>query len=101
MLDPILSITDRSGIPEVTQAIDLDMTVLPWFTESSARWSVRWSSQRLTNVAKNIVQPQNYFQLGSIVSGFDERSLPRLPAFGNAPVDTNTRVGDSEIRKKQ
>jgi hypothetical protein len=75
----MLSLTDQDKQNSTTEMSDMSASPPFWFTEASYRRSVRWSAGHLPEIAANRVEASHFLQDGTVLSGFDEGSLPQLP----------------------
>ncbi|WP_047813264.1 serine/threonine-protein kinase [Rhodopirellula islandica] len=80
--DPMLLIRDELGQTRVTTMSDI-LEILedppPWMNERPPRWTVRWTERLPESTPSSRWSPRNFRQDGSVVGGFQERSLPRMP----------------------
>ncbi|MFG0268267.1 MAG: protein kinase [Rhodopirellula sp. JB055] len=80
--DPMLLIRDELGQTRVTTMSDI-LEILedppPWMNERPPRWTVRWTEQLPESTPSSQWSPMDFRQDGSVVGGFQERSLPRMP----------------------
>ncbi len=79
LYEPILSRSDQDRQNVTINMSEISASAPNWFTEASPRRSVRWSAGQLENLPPNRVDPSHFLQDGTVLSGFDERSLPQLP----------------------
>ncbi len=77
--DPVLAISDRAGNKRSIKIGDLLSQSFAWEDERSPRWAVRWSRYELPGVPPSQFTPADFHQDGTVLSGFDEQKLPRLP----------------------
>ncbi len=77
--DPVLAISDRAGNKRSVKIGDLLSQSFPWEDERSPRWAVRWSRFELPGVPPSQFTPADFHQDGTVLSGFEEQRLPRLP----------------------
>jgi serine/threonine-protein kinase len=78
--DPMISTEDRAGNRQIVTMNDILRYTYPWEDERPPRWAVRWSRLELPGVLPSQYEPADFRQDGTVLSGFDERLLPRLPA---------------------
>ncbi|WP_438811152.1 protein kinase domain-containing protein [Rhodopirellula halodulae] len=80
--DPMLLIRDELGQTRITTMSDL-LEILedppPWMNERPPRWTVRWTEKLPETTPSNRWTPSDFRQDGSVVGGFQERTLPRMP----------------------
>ncbi|MEM8910427.1 MAG: serine/threonine-protein kinase [Planctomycetota bacterium] len=77
---PLLLVRDLFGQTQLTTMSDLlPENALPWADDKTPRWRVRWSQPLPTDTPASRLAPADFRQDGSLVGGFDERRLPRLP----------------------
>ncbi|MEO9934143.1 MAG: protein kinase [Rhodopirellula bahusiensis] len=80
--DPMLLIRDELGQTRLTTMSDI-LEILedppPWMNERPPRWTVRWTEQLPESTPSSRWSPRDFRQDGSVVGGFQERSLPRMP----------------------
>lgn len=80
--DPMLLIRDELGQTRITTMSDI-LEILenppPWMNERPPRWTVRWTEQLPESTPSSRWSPRDFRQDGSVVGGFQERSLPRMP----------------------
>ncbi|GAA5508089.1 serine/threonine-protein kinase [Novipirellula caenicola] len=73
--DPMLRLIDSQGNQEVVRMVDLKTQSPDWAEERSPRWAVDWASGSLNTQPTSSLMPSDFRQYGSVISGFDERSL--------------------------
>ncbi|WP_372716414.1 serine/threonine protein kinase [Novipirellula sp.] len=73
--DPMLRLVDSQGNQEVVRMVDLKTEPPQWAEERSPRWAVDWASGNLKTQPASSLMPGDFRQYGSVISGFDERSL--------------------------
>ncbi|WP_063870239.1 serine/threonine protein kinase [Novipirellula maiorica] len=73
--DPMLRLIDSQGNQEVVRMVDLKTQSPEWAEERSPRWAVDWASGSLNTQSTSSLMPSDFRQYGSVISGFDERSL--------------------------
>ncbi len=80
--DPMLLIRDELGQTRITTMSDI-LEILenppPWMNERPPRWTVRWTEQLPESTPSSRWSPRDFRQDGSVVGGFQERTLPRMP----------------------
>lgn len=76
--EPLLMIDDRNGGQEIILSEVLVSDEPEWSREESPRWSVRWSTDPLSDATPSELSPADFRQDGSISVGFDEQALPRV-----------------------
>lgn len=78
--DPLLLIRDEFSQVQTVSMSDLLGEMPPeWAEERTPRWVVRWSEPLPGSAPPSRLVPADFRQDGSLVGGFQERSLPRLP----------------------
>ncbi len=80
LFEPMLSLSDEERQNVTVELGEISAAAPSWFTEASHGRSVRWRSGRLATLAPNRLKPSHFLQDGTVLSGFDEKSLPQLPA---------------------
>lgn len=95
LTDPVLSVSDQMGAKRVVRMSDLLNASVSWSDERSPRWAVRWSQLELPGVSPSQYSPQDFRQDGTVLSGFEERSLPRLPTLPDLPAASAPERGAS------
>ena len=60
-----------------------------WFKETSARWRAYWPPDRRTDVADHLQTLENFSQDGTVLSGFDPKSLPLMMELEVGEFDTS------------
>ncbi len=97
--EPMFSRTDQNGVNITTGLSELAVAAPAWFTESSIRRSVRWSSGELADVAANRLEPMHFRQDVTALSGFDESELPQLPDI-LSPTRGDNEATDEAVSRK-
>ena len=91
LVDPFLLLSDNQGRVEMTRMDDLKSNTPSWSDETSPRWLVRWATPRsdgsLSESATNRLSVEDFLQYGTVLSGFEPKLLPPLPAR-NDPLST-------------
>jgi serine/threonine-protein kinase len=59
-----------------------------WIPERSPRWVVRWSNPIDDGLLASRMVAKQFFQDGTVVSGFDRATLPEFPARTAGAIDT-------------
>ncbi len=90
--DPVLMTTDRAGKRVSVTMNDLLKQSYYWEDERSPRWAVRWSRLELPGVSPSQFTPADFRQDGTVLSGFEERLLPRLPIATTATDLSDTNI---------
>lgn len=78
--DPLFQISTLDGQVLTTRFSELSTKTPGWVDENRPRWSVKWASIRLTDLAAGNRRASDYRQVNGVSPpGFDEKSLPTLP----------------------
>jgi len=78
--DPLLLVRDEFSQVQTVSMNDLLGEMPPeWSEEKTPRWVVRWSEPLPERAPPSRLVPADFRQDGSLVGGFQERFLPRLP----------------------
>ena len=76
----LFSITDNDSRIESVLLSDIRMNTFAWIEEQSPGWTLWWSSIRSSDMTVDQLTPENFQQVGGVKRGFDDESLPDLPA---------------------
>lgn len=96
--DPMLVLTDTSDRTLTTTMSDLVTEPLEWSNEQSPRWTVYWTSERDVEKPMSKLSPIDFRQDGAVVDGFDESTLPTIPAQRTlVPVRPEPLLDDREF----
>ncbi|MEM6363683.1 MAG: hypothetical protein AAF745_04595, partial [Planctomycetota bacterium] len=89
LMDPLMIVRDLFGQVQTVRMGDLLEDDGPsWADDRTPRWVVRWSEPPPDEIPSSQLLPSDFRQDGSLVGGFDESELPRLPStrrFGPVP----------------
>lgn len=86
---PILMLHSGSGQRQVFWMSQLIGTSRPpWIPERSPRWVVRWSDPIDESVPASRMVAGQFFQDGTVVSGFDRTTIPDFPSIATGATDT-------------
>lgn len=77
---PMLVLATESGERQVFWLSEMTAAARPpWSDEVRPLWGVRWSEPWDETLPASRMEPANFFQDGSVVSGFDRALLPAFP----------------------
>jgi serine/threonine-protein kinase len=79
--DPLMRMTMSDGEVRVSKMESLANSELDWADESQPRWNVVWASGELPSLSMSSRRPSDYRQDQNPNPGFEEDSLPLLPAI--------------------
>ena len=88
--DPILVVRDEFGQTNTTTMNDLVSDEPVWADDRTPRWVVRWSDPLPDSMPPSRMIPADFRQDGSLIAGFDERNLPKMPVrrtFDSPPTE--------------
>ncbi len=77
--DPFVAVGEIMDQPRAVMLVALISDSLDWSSELDPFWSVRWSESSRPTRPPSEWSPADFRQDGSILSGFDEQSLPSVP----------------------
>jgi eukaryotic-like serine/threonine-protein kinase len=86
---PMLAITMESGQRQLFWLSQMTATSRPpWAGEVRPQWGVRWSEPWDGTLQASRLIPENFFQDGTVISGFDRELLPRFPERVGSAAET-------------